>query len=523
MPLAQPHLRSGLLALVMLLAAGLSPAFCASPIDAAMKSVVRVRTLERSGAGFLAKHSGLAVTSLSLIQGAKAATVECSDGEVLSVIGVLGADAQSDLVVLRLSDLSECPSLRIADDIGDLDGRVWALALPDNTGQLSHESRVGNLLSFSDKNGAKQTTTDSDGPRAGHNLLELKDPPSLRYAGGPVIDENGAVVGVVSGGSARPVDRGMAPYAVPCSKLRSLLGELFPKPIPLAELVEARGHWPPNEADAPSSTAIATKAYWNGMSRVMGNHVIAHHKWCVRNGFRASVANLADRRADKYEKRIAEEGESRDRVRLRGLGFGPLEIMVIEANAKSSAESQQVNRSLAEVAGLQKSTSQALAALNTEGVSAELVRFVGQLGQAFREAGEHTETFVDQQSTSDRTSSFETDDRVSTLRRKLESLSTLQNVDGPRLREKLAADYSSDFGPLVLLTPDEQKLVSGEAAEEARRQVAIEADAAKLWAHYERARDNGGGEKTLRHIIEKFPGSASAERAQRLLNKMGTP
>jgi len=503
----------------MLLAAGLSPAFCASPIDAAMKSVVRVRTLERTGAGFLAKHGGIAITSLSLVRGAGAATVECSDGEVLSVVGVLGVDVRSDLVVLRLSDLSECPPLRIADNVGDQGERVWALALPDNTGQLPHESRVGALLSSSDTNAAKPAT---DGPGGVRKVLELKDPPPLRYAGGPVIDESGAVVGVVSR-SARPEDRGMAPYAVPCSELRSLVRELFPKPIPLAELVEATGRRPPNEADVPSSTAIATKACWDRMSRVLGNHVVSHHNWCVRNGFRASVANLADRRADKYEKRIAEEGESRDRVRLRGLGFDPLAIMVIEANAKSSAESQQVNRSLAEIAGLQKSTSQALAALNTEGVSAELVRFVGQLGQAFRETGEHTETFVDRQNTSDRTSSFETDDRVSTLRRQLESLSTLQNVDGPRLREKLAADCASDFGPLVLLTPDERKLVSGEAAEEARRQVVIEADAAKLWAHYERARDNGGGEKTLRHIIEKFPGSASAQRAQRLLNKMGTP
>ena len=520
--MVQRHFRSGLHALAMLLAAYGSTAFCASPIDVAMKSVVRVRTLERSGAGFLAKHGGIAITSLSLVRGAGAATVECSDGEVLSVVGVLGGDAQSDLVVLRLSDLSECPPLKIADDVGDQGERVWALALPDNTGQLPHESRLGALLSSGDTNAAKPATKESDGPGSVRKVFELKDPPLLRYAGGPVIDENGAVVGVVSR-SARPEDRGLAPYAVPCSEVRSLLRELSPRPIPLADLVEAMGHRPHAEANAPSSTAIATKAYWDRMSRVLGNHVVNHHNWCVRNGFRASVTNLADRRADKYEKRLAEEGESRDRVRLRGLGFGPLEIMVIEANAKSSAESLKVNRSLAEIGGLQKSTSQALAALNTEGVSPELVRFVGQLGQAYREAGEHTETFVDRQMSSDRTSGFETDDRVSMLRRKLEWLSTLQNVDGVRLQEKLSAEFGSEFGPLVSLTPEERKLVSGEAADEARRQAAMEADASKLWAQYERARGNGGGEKTLRHIIEKFPGSASAERAQRLLNKMGTP
>ena len=520
LPVAFWRFQSVLLGLAMLLAGGRSSAAEASPIDVAMTSVVRVRTVDRTGPGFLAKHGGIAVTSLSLMQNALAATVECSNGEVLSVTGFLGVDAESDLVVLRLSDLSDCPPLRIADDVGDRGQRVWALALPDNSGDSPHESQIGALLVLNDRNAGTAAKRENAGPAGGPRVLGLNDAPPHRYAGGALVDATGAVLGVVSAKTRRS-EPGVAPFAIPCSELRSLLGDLTPRPRPLAELAGVVGQQPPAESDTPlTSSAVATKKYWDGMAHVLGSQVVSHHKWCVKNGFRDPVVNPADRRTAKSNKRAVEEAEARERARLRGMGFDPLAIMVLESRAKSSAESQKVNRSLEEIATLQKFTSQALAALDTQGVSPEVVRFVSQLGQAYREAGELTITSLEPQSSRGPSGESAAQESVSSLRTALERISQLQYIDGPRLQEKLKAELSTEFGPVVSLSPEERKLVSGEAAAEARRQAAVEAEAAKLWTQYERARSNGGGEKTLRHIIEKYPGSPSAERAQRLLDEM---
>ena len=148
--MALRHLRTSLLGLAMLSAGNRYPASDGSPFDVAIKSDVRVRTLERTGPRFLASHGGNLVTSLSLMQNAFATTVGCSDGEVLSGKGFLAVDARSNLVVLRLSDLSDCPLTRIAGEVGDQVQRMWAFSLPDSSRDLPCESQVSALLLWND-------------------------------------------------------------------------------------------------------------------------------------------------------------------------------------------------------------------------------------------------------------------------------------------------------------------------------------------------------------------------------------
>jgi len=494
----------------------------ASPIDDATQSVVRVRTSERAGAGFLAKHGGIAVTSLSLVRGAQSIAVECSDGEVLSVVGAVGLDLKNDLVALRLGELSNCPPLRVAEDDDARGPRVVALAPPDALGDMPHRSQIGDVFQKRSSEGGAPGQEKRDPPSANGSLLQLIDPPPRRFIGGPMVDEDGMVRAMVSGVEWR-ADPAVAAFAVSSRELRALITDLFPRPVALSELAELSGTVDPSATDEsdPASSVLLTEEYWDRMSRILGEHVVRHHEWCVKNGYREPVLTPADRRNAHAGRLASEQGDARERVRLRGLGFDPLAILAAEAMAKKTAESRQVIRSLVAIGELQKSTSKALHALDARGVNPQIVRFVDQLRRAYDDAGERSLSSVDPQRSDESDGASESDGNAKSLTRALERIAELQNTEGPLLREKVSAEVSVVLGPVVYLSPEDLKLVSGEAAVEARQLAYAEAQAAKLWAQYERARENGGGEKTLRHIIEKFPGSESADRAQRLLDRKG--
>ena len=222
--------------------------------------------------------------------------------------------------------------------------------------------------------------------------------------------------------------------------------------------------------------------------------------------------------ASSFEKRAAEEGDAWKGVRLRGLGSDAFSIVALEVSARKSVDSQKAIHFVLDVSGLQKSV-KSLEALNTQDVSPELVRFVGELKQAYRQAGEQMTSYDEQQLSGGRQNDSD-DDNAGNIRRSLDLVSQLQDGEGPLLQQRLSSDLQVVFGPFVKLSPEQWNLVSGEAASESCRRAAIETDADKLWKQYEWARANGGAKKPLRHIIRKFYGLASAERAQSLLDEM---
>ena len=511
------NLRVGLVWAVMLAAGGGLHASEPMPIDIALKSVVRVRTLDRIGSGFLVKHAGIVVTSLSLVQGADAATAECSDGEVLSVAGFVGVDAARDLVVLRLSDLSNCPPLRFGADSVEQGGRVWVLALPDDSRDQPHESRIKAIIPRMNSGTGRASMADGVGETGSATIIELAGGPPVRHLGSPLVNEDGVVVGVCSR-PAEPLAANGETIFISSVHPQAVLGDLLPRPLPLAELPHRREADQVSRAEAGSLASTATMQCWDRMTRILGDHVVSHHKWCVKYGLREPVLTPADIRAAKSEKRASEEGEARERSRLRGLGFDPWAIMAHEARVKSSAEYQKATNSLLEVGGIQKSTARSLESVSLDGVHPELAAFIAALARAYREAGGINQSYGDRTASLDGAGSTEAGGSASELQHALDRISQLRDVDGVRLRARLAEELGTSLGPVISLSAEEWKLVSGQSAAEMRRIAAAEAEASKLWSHYERARSNGGGEKTLRHIIEKFPDTPSAERAQQLLD-----
>lgn len=511
------NIQIGLVWAVMLATGGGLRAAEPMPVDIALKSVVRVRTLDRSGSGFLVKHAGIVVTSLSLVQGSDAATAECSDGEVLSVTGVVGVDTARDLVVLRLSDLSNCPPLRFGADSVKQGARVWVLALPDNSGAPAHESRIEAITPRMNVGTGRASMADGDGETGSATIIELAGGPPGRYLGSPLVNQDGVVVGVCSR-PAEPLAANGESVFISSVHPQALIGDLLPRPVPLAELPHRHEADPFPHAETGSLASTATKQCWDQMTRILGDHVVSHHKWCVKYGFREPVLTPADIRAAKSEKRASEEGEARERSRLRGLGFDPWAIMAHEARVKSSAEYQKATQSLLEIGGIQKSTARSLEAVSLEGVHPELAAFIAALARAYREAGGINQSYGDRTASPDEAGDSEAGGSASEIQHALDRISQLRDVDGVRLRARLAEKLGTSLGPVTSLSAEEWKLVSGQSAAEMHRIAAAEAEASKLWSHYDRARSNGGGEKTLRYIIEKFPDTPSAQRAQQLLD-----
>lgn len=181
-------------------------------------SVVKVLQVGREGldglgAGFVVSDDGLIATNLHVIGEARRLEVEMANGDKHEVTEVTATDAHWDLALLRIAKKGLMP-LPLADSDTAKQGQpIVAMGNPEG-------------LSFSVVDGVVSEFPDviNDIP-----MIRLAVPIEKGNSGGPLLDRQGRVLGLLTLKSARTENLG---FAMPVNELKRLIAK--PNPVPMA-------------------------------------------------------------------------------------------------------------------------------------------------------------------------------------------------------------------------------------------------------------------------------------------------
>lgn len=185
--------------------------------DRVRKSLVVVRATDRAGdesgigTGFAVDQAGLIATARHVIGDGRDFVVELPNGKVAPVLEVFASSSQLDLVIVRIDDTSLPP-------------------LPLLTGPLSIKQ---SLIAMGHPRGKRNQVSSGVYSASevidGMEMLELSMAIEPGNSGGPVLTDEGNVVGVVM---LKSTVRDKIGYALPSSLIRQLIDE--PNPVPMA-------------------------------------------------------------------------------------------------------------------------------------------------------------------------------------------------------------------------------------------------------------------------------------------------
>lgn len=182
------------------------------------KAVVVVTVMGRDGrqqglgSGFVISPDGLIATNLHVIGEARPVSVQTADGKRWEVKAIEAVDRQQDLALIRV-DAKDLPILSLGDSDKLRQGQgVVALGNPQG-------------LKHSVVTGVVSGTREIDG----RQMIQLAIPIEPGNSGGPLVDMQGNVHGILTMKSAVTENLG---FAVPINALKPLMAR--PNPIPIA-------------------------------------------------------------------------------------------------------------------------------------------------------------------------------------------------------------------------------------------------------------------------------------------------
>jgi regulator of sirC expression with transglutaminase-like and TPR domain len=208
--------------LALLLGIATAPAFADKPdtlvkpqvlkrvIQSVSPAVATIRVQGRDGqqigigTGFVIDATGLIATNFHVITEGRPFTVEMPSGRMLPVLAVESSDRASDLALLRVDPGDKkLPSLKLADN-----------SLPS---QGSRVLAFGNPLGMRDSvvTGIISAIQDIEGRK----LIQLAMPIQPGNSGGPLVDSQGKVIGIINMKSA--IDDNLG-FAIPINQLAAL-------------------------------------------------------------------------------------------------------------------------------------------------------------------------------------------------------------------------------------------------------------------------------------------------------------
>lgn len=184
----------------------------------ARPSLVVVHSTDRTGGelglgtGFVIEQTGLIATAWHVIGDGREIRVEFPDGRELAVTEVFASSSQLDLALLRVAE-ADLPILKLSDEDRSSQGaEIVAMGHPEGF----RNSIVAGVVS-----GHQEID--------GVEMIQLAMSIERGNSGGPVLNRQGEVVGVVTRKSALENKVG---FAVPIRLLRDLLKD--PNPVPMA-------------------------------------------------------------------------------------------------------------------------------------------------------------------------------------------------------------------------------------------------------------------------------------------------
>jgi serine protease Do len=186
-------------------------------IEKVRPSIVTIRVNGRDGdhlqmgTGFIIESTGLIVSNFHVIGEGRPFTLETATGRKLDAVSVESSDRASDLVIIRVDVTGEpLPALAIAE--GDVP--------PQGTRVLAFGNPLG--LENSVVSGIVSAVREVDG----NEMIQLAMPVEPGNSGGPLVDGDGRVVGVVNMKSA--IDDNLG-FAIPINRLAGLRAQ--PNPV----------------------------------------------------------------------------------------------------------------------------------------------------------------------------------------------------------------------------------------------------------------------------------------------------
>jgi TPR repeat protein len=176
------------------------------------------------GSGFAVTADGKIVTNYHVIKGAYSGVAKLADGSLLPVEGVLAVDTDKDLTVLRVEGKG-LPFLRLASiidlHVGD---HVVAIGSP-----LGLEGTVSDGI----VSALRQETL-------GKDWIQTTAPVSPGNSGGPLLNMNGIVVGVITRQVSLEQGQNLN-FAIPAEEVKSLLSKSS-ELMALSSIDEKRQH-----------------------------------------------------------------------------------------------------------------------------------------------------------------------------------------------------------------------------------------------------------------------------------------
>jgi S1-C subfamily serine protease len=161
--------------------------------EQAAKSVVLITAVDASGkkwlgSGVIIRSDGLIATNFHVINGAVSARVQLRNGDIYDEVTILDDDERKDIALVKIKAVN-LPTLLLADsDDLKVGNTIFALGAP-----LGLEGSISQGL-VSGIRPAKEIS----GQLEGFRVIQFTAPISHGNSGGPLLDERGNVVGLVS-------------------------------------------------------------------------------------------------------------------------------------------------------------------------------------------------------------------------------------------------------------------------------------------------------------------------------------
>ena len=203
-----------------------------------LQDVVMIISLDESsqplgiGSGFIVGENGEIATNYHVIEGASQVWVKFANGdEKHEVVSVIHKSPQKDLAVIQI-EKATTPVILGDDDLLTIGKRILAIGNPEGLEGTVSEGIVSGFRKMDD-----------------YRLIQITAPISPGSSGGPVITENGKIIGIAT---ASIISGQNLNFAVPVNELKKLLKgkkdklSLNPISLPIAKVY---GPLPQQEAD----------------------------------------------------------------------------------------------------------------------------------------------------------------------------------------------------------------------------------------------------------------------------------
>ena len=185
-------------------------------VEQVKPSIVKITQMGREGAdglgsGFIISEDGLIATNLHVVGQGRRLQVETSDGKTFEVKSVQASDHHVDLAILKV-DGKGLKALELGDSDQAKQGQpIVAMGNPQG-------------LAFSVVQGVVSATREIEG----NSMIQLAVPIEQGNSGGPLLDRQGHVLGILTLKSVRTENLG---FAMPVNALKKLVAK--PNPVPM--------------------------------------------------------------------------------------------------------------------------------------------------------------------------------------------------------------------------------------------------------------------------------------------------